>query len=79
MIYQLLRVDVVDAEVVMFADDAALFISAPTLQLLYDRIRKFFDDLLRYLNLKTLIPNLGKSKLMFFSSRPCRGLEDNVW
>ena len=72
-------VDAVDVEVVLFADDAAFVISAPTLQLLYDLIKKLFADLTRYLSVNKLIPNLGKSKLMFFSSRPCSVLEDIVF
>ena len=72
-------VDAVDVEVVLFADDAAFIISAPTLQLLYDQIHKLFADLTRYLTANKLIPNLGKSKLMFFSSRPCSVLEDIVF
>lgn len=62
--------DVVDVEVVMFADDAAFFVSAAKLDLLYEGIKKLFDDLSTYLNNNKLIPNLQKSKLMYFLSRP---------
>ena len=63
-------VDFVDVEVVLFADDAVFIISAFTLQLMYDKIRKLFSDLSRYLMANKLVPNLGKSKLMFFNSKP---------
>ena len=62
--------DAVDAEVVRFADDAAFIITAPTLELLYTRIRNLFKDLMRYLTFNKLVPNLNKSKLMYFTSRP---------
>ena len=55
--------DMVQVDVVIFADDAAFFVSAAKLQLLYDGIKKLFEDLSIYLNNK-LIPNLQKSKLM---------------
>ena len=60
----------VDTEVVLFADDAAFILTAPSLQLLYQRISKLFNDLSKYLSLNKLVPNLKKSKLMFFTSRP---------
>ena len=63
-------VDYVDVEGVLFADDAAFIIVAPTLQELYDKIKKLFSDLSRYLLSNKLVPNLKKSKLMFFNSRP---------
>ena len=68
---------VIGGDIILFADDAAFFISAPSLQLLYARIRKLFVDLSNYLQSNKLIPNLIKSKLMYFSSRPCpaTGLE----
>ena len=69
-------VTVVDAEVVLFADDAAFVISAPTLPEMYDKIKQLFSDLNEYLTLNKLVPNLGKSKLMYFSSRPCLNLEE---
>ena len=62
--------DMVQVDVVMFADDAAFFVSADKLQLLYDGIKKLFEDLSIYLNNNKLIPNLQKSKLMYFLSRP---------
>ena len=60
----------VDVNVVLFADDAAFFLSDENLESLYTRIRLLFDCISRYLNNNKLIPNLSKSKLMFFSSRP---------
>ena len=68
-------VDFVDAESVLFADDAAFIILAHSLQELYDRIKKLFADLNRYLLSNKLVPNLKKSKLMFFNSRPKPQLE----
>ena len=65
-----------DVEVVLFADDAAFFLSAPSLQLLYDKLKTLFSNLSSYLNKNKLVPNLKKSKLMMFSSRPCGPLED---
>ena len=69
-------VDYVDTECVLFADDAAFIISAPTLHGLYDKINKPFDDLNRYLLWNKLVPNLKKSKLMFFNSKPKPQLEN---
>ena len=57
----------VDAETVLFADDAAFFLSAPSLSQLYDRITLLFMNLSRYLKVNMLVPNLSKSKLMLFS------------
>ena len=65
-----------DVEVVLFADDAAFFITATSLQVLYSKVRSLFDKLSTYLSKNKLIPNLGKSKLMMFSSRPCGQLID---
>ena len=56
----------VKAEVVLFADDAAFVLSASSLPLLYDCINSLFCDLSNYLSMNKLIPNLTKSKLMFF-------------
>ncbi|MEL6606578.1 MAG: reverse transcriptase domain-containing protein, partial [Cyanobacteria bacterium J06614_10] len=66
----------VDQEVILFADDAAFFISAPTLQELENKIKKMFVDLNKYLKANRLIPNLSKSKLMFFDTRPIPELPD---
>ena len=68
-------VDFVEVETVLFADDAAFIILAPTLQGLYDKIKKLFGDLSKYLLSNKLVPNLNKSKLMFFNSRPKPQLE----
>ena len=65
-----------EVEVVLFADDAAFFVAAASLELLYGKLRLLFDNLSTYLSQNKLIPNLKKSKLMMFSSRPCRHLED---
>ena len=69
-------VEAVEAEVVLFADDAAFFVSADTLPLLYIKIRKLFQDLSSYLKANRLVPNLKKSKLMYFYSRHCEILEE---
>ena len=69
-------VEAVDADTVLFADDAAFFLSAATLPLLYRKLRKLFDNLSSYLKANRLVPNLKKSKLMMFSSRHCRMLEE---
>ena len=66
-----------DVKVVLFADNAAFFLSASSLQLLYDKLRILFRNLSSYLHHNKLIPNLKKSKLMMFSSKPC-GLLENV-
>ena len=65
-----------DIEVVLFADDAAFFLSAVSLESLYTKIRVLFHNLSTYLCKNKLIPNLGKSKLMMFTSRPCGHLVD---
>ena len=65
----------VDVKVVLFADDAAFIIIAPTLQQLYGKILKLFSDLQRYLSASKLVPNLKKSKLMCFSSHTTPLLE----
>ena len=41
-------VDFIDAEVVLFADDAVFIISAPTIQQMYDKIKRMFSDLSNY-------------------------------
>ena len=57
----------VDVETVLFADDAAFFLSAPSLSQLYARINLLFMNLSRYWKINKLVPNLNKSKLMLFS------------
>ena len=66
----------VDPDVVLFADDAAFFVKGPTLPILYDRIIKLFADLHIYLEMNKLVPNLNKSKLMYFNSCPVPILQD---
>ena len=66
----------VNAEVVLFADDAAFVLSAPSLPQLYDSIHSLFCDLSKYLLMNKLVPNLMKSKLMIFSSRNIGWLPD---
>ena len=66
-----------DADTVLFADDAAFFISASNLPSLYRKIKDLFDNLSRYLKRNKLVPNLGKSKLMMFSLR-ARGPLPNI-
>ena len=67
--------DFVDVEAVLFADDAVFIISATTLQQMYAKVGKLFTDLSKYLVTNELVPNLGKSKLMFFNSKPKTDLE----
>ena len=66
----------VKVDVVLFADDAAFFFSAPSLPQLYLSIKMLFSDLSRYLKINKLIPNLNKSKLMMFSTRKTGVLQD---
>ena len=66
----------VDAETVLFADDAAFIVTARNVGELYDKINKLFLDLTRYLNMNRLVPNSKKSKLMMFSTRPTQNLPD---
>lgn len=66
-----------DVQVVMFADDAAFFISAAALLLLYEQITKLFRVLSRYLLANKLIATLSKSKLMLFTSRP-HGIPEDI-
>ena len=69
-------VQAVDVEVVLFADDAAFIIIAKTLEELYGKTKKLFSDLSKYLAANKLIPNLNKSKLMYFDCRPVPVLRD---
>ena len=69
----------IDAHTVLFADDAAFVITALSLQELYDKITKLFSDLARYLNMKRLVSNSTKSKLMMFLSRPTQDLPELVF
>ena len=61
---------------VLFADDAAFFVSALTLPDLYEKIRALFANLSNYLKRNKLIPNLEKSKLMMFSPKAYGRLPD---
>ena len=60
----------VDADTVLFADDAAFIIKAASLEELYSKINKLFEDLMAYLNCNRLVANSSKSKLMMFNSKP---------
>ena len=71
-------VKAVEAEVVLFADDAAFILVAPSIELLYQKIRKLFEDLSKYLIANKLVPNLRKSKLMLFTSRPPPNILENM-
>ena len=66
----------VDADTVLFADDAAFVIKSTSLADLYLKINKLFTDIASYLNNNRLIANSSKSKLMMFSSRPTRDLPE---
>ena len=59
---------------VLFADDAAFFVTADTLEGLIAKIRNLFSDIAGYLNVNKLVPNASKSKLMMFTSRPTSNL-----
>ena len=65
-----------DADTVLFADDAAFVIKSTSLADLYLKINKLFTDIASYLNNNRLIANSAKSKLMMFSSRPTRDLPE---
>ena len=56
----------VDADVVLFADDAAFVITSPSLTELYQKVNKLFTDLTMYLNANRLVANSSKCKLMVF-------------
>ena len=66
----------VEADTVLFADDAAFVIKSSSLSDLYNKIEKLFSDLTTYLNNNKLIANSTKSKLMMFSSCPTQNLPD---
>ena len=59
----------VSEKCVLFADDAAFVITSPNIADIYQRIEKLLADITDYLKYNCLIPNVSKSKLMFFSSR----------
>ena len=61
---------------VLFADNAAFIITSPNIADLYKRIEKLLADITEYLQYNCLIPNVSKSKLMFFSSRRVTELPD---
>ena len=69
----------VDADVVLFADDAAFVITSPSLTILIQKVKKLFADLTRYLNANRLVANSSKCKLMMFSSRPTNDLPDLIF
>ena len=66
----------VSEDCVLFADDAAFIISSSNQIDLFQRIRKLFEDLSKYLEYNCLVANASKSKLMFFSSRVATELPD---
>ena len=66
----------VEADTVMFADDAAFVLKSSSLTDLYEKISKLFSDLSIYLRNNRLIANSDKSKLMMFSSRLTQNLPD---
>ena len=69
----------VDADTILFADDAAFIIYSPSLVELFSKIEKLFIDLNKYLNNNHLVANSSKCKLMMFSSRPTHHLPDFVF
>ena len=69
----------VDADTVLFADDAAFIIKAASLEELYSKINKLFEDLMAYLNCNRLVANSSKSKLMMFNSKPTQNLPDLIF
>ena len=54
----------VDAETVLFADDATFIVKSPSLLDIYYKIKDFFEDLKTCLNISRLVANMSKSKLM---------------
>ena len=66
----------VSEKCVLFADDAVFIITSPNIADLYQRIEKLLADITEYLQYNCLIPNVSKSKLMFFSSRMVTELPD---
>ena len=66
----------VSEKCVLFADDAVFIITSPNITDLYQRIEKLLADITEYLQYNCLIPNVSKSKLMFFSSRMVAELPD---
>lgn len=69
----------VDADTVLFADDAAFVIVSPTLSELFLKLHKLLNDLNKYLGSSGLVANSSKSKLMIFNSRSVHNLPDFVF
>ena len=69
----------VSEDCVLFADDAAFILSSSSLNELYRKIAKLFQDLTNYLEFNCLVPNASKSKLMMFSSRTAIELPDFIF
>ena len=69
----------VDADTILFADDAAFVIYGPSLVDLFSKIENLFRDLTKYLNNNYLVANSSKCKLMMFTSRPIHHLPDFIF
>ena len=69
----------VDADTVLFADDAAFTIVSSTLSELFQKLHQLFNDLTKYLDSSGLVANSSKSKLMIFNSRSIHNLPDFVF
>ena len=69
----------VDANTVLFADDAVFILACPTQPELFRKLDKLFADLTKYLTENGLVANSSKCKLMMFNSRPVYNLPDFVF
>ena len=64
------------AEKVLFADDAVFYVTAKTLPLCIEKLKKLINELSDWLKNNKLIPNVTKTKLMMFTPRPTEMLPD---
>ena len=69
----------VDANTVLFADDAAFIFACPNLPKLFRKLDKLFADLTKYLTDNGLVANSSKCKLMMFNFRRVYNLPDFVF
>ena len=69
----------VDADTVLFADDAAFVLACPTLPELFRKLDELFADLTKCLTDNGLVANSSKYKLMMFNSRLVYNLPDFVF
>ena len=64
------------AEKVLFADDAVFYVTAKTLPLCIEKLKKLINELSDWLKNNKLVPNVTKTKLMMFTPRPTEMLPD---